>query len=759
MGGVVGPDVLRFIFTAGLGPFGQSGLQDGAEMVRMSGSGRTGFGNYYAFGVNTVPNRRVEILDYDPNSDPYVNANEPQLRLTYNYNSNVNNGIWTDFQTTSLGDLYIHPSASNTNRRVGINTSTPGNTLEINSNGAYSAGNPGFSSLRFTDLRSGSSSITNPTNRVLSVDANGDVILVDDEVSPPGSGDVTACTSLGANDLYFVPKWDNIANKQLCRSDIFNSNGGNVGIHTNSINPSQPLFYGVQTKATSLFSLDPPASILTQYNTGGHPLGVLTSPGGSKGFCVYSSETAPGAHRDRLRVTARDDGKIFFESVARPIIFTSIGGPQQTYMEYMATDPSNNAVVMTNDFSTNPPSFHNYYRPKLYVEAAQSCYQNSAIIARNTGACASAGYIQYGIHAIADGVLNSGNPNTGNIAGFFESRGNFNFNFGVYAPVSYNNANRNIGGMFEGRGAISLNTGVVGVADPGTSTNNNGYSIGGDFSAQGSRFNYAVRARTPVGTCQNGLPVNCSDAAVYALGDVYYSGTLYNSSDLALKDNIQPLSNASSILSQLQPKTYEYKISQFPTINLPQNTHHGLIAQEVEVILPNLVKSFTEPAEMDSAGNVINPEVSVKAVNYIEFIPILIAGYNEQIATIDSLKDRLTEIENLLNATLPGSGLKNNPANVTEVTLENTIAIILDQNVPNPFADETKISYFLPEDVQNAKIIFYESSGKILKEVELKARGEGLLHVYGQDLSSGIYTYTLLIDGKPFETKKMIKTK
>ncbi|MGI8892462.1 MAG: tail fiber domain-containing protein, partial [Bacteroidia bacterium] len=236
-----------------------------------------------------------------------------------------------------------------------------------------------------------------------------------------------------------------------------------------------------------------------------------------------------------------------------------------------------------------------------------------------------------------------------------------------------------------------------------------------------------------------------------------YSNAIYGPSDLALKDKIQDLKNAESILSQFNPKTFEFKNSQYPHMNLPVNERFGLIAQEVEAVLPNLVKNFIQPEEIDSLGNIVNPEVTVKAVNYTEFIPILIAAYNEQRTKLDLLEDKLTLMENTLNS-LTGGGLKNSN-NITEVTLENTMAIILDQNVPNPFADETKINYFLPDDVTNAKIIFYELSGKILKEVELKTRGEGQLHVYGQDLSSGIYTYTLLIDGKVFETKKMVKTK
>lgn len=55
--------------------------------------------------------------------------------------------------------------------RVGINTSTPGNTLEINS------GVVGTSGLRFTQLNAASTASSNPSNSILGLNNNGDVVL------------------------------------------------------------------------------------------------------------------------------------------------------------------------------------------------------------------------------------------------------------------------------------------------------------------------------------------------------------------------------------------------------------------------------------------------------------------------------------------------------------------------------------------------------------------------------------------------------
>lgn len=69
-------------------------------------------------GINTTgPDRRLDILD----------ASNPQLRLTY-----TDGTVYTDFQTTSSGYLYINPSGS----RVGILTSAPTKDLALNGNSA-----------------------------------------------------------------------------------------------------------------------------------------------------------------------------------------------------------------------------------------------------------------------------------------------------------------------------------------------------------------------------------------------------------------------------------------------------------------------------------------------------------------------------------------------------------------------------------------------------------------------------------------------
>jgi hypothetical protein len=237
------------------------------------------------------------------------------------------------------------------------------------------------------------------------------------------------------------------------------------------------------------------------------------------------------------------------------------------------------------------------------------------------------------------------------------------------------------------------------------------------------------------------------------------------------------LTGAMSLINQLQPKTYFLDTVNYTDFGFESDKQMGLIAQEVEQVIPSIVSNNVKPAQYDSLGNVISAQINYKGVEYQELIPLLIAGMKEQQnlisskdSIINNLNDRLTQLENCLSGILPTlCQMSNSQIQPTteeiqkklkaaiDVKLSDKNAIILDQNVPNPFAESTTISYSIPLNVQRAQIHFYNETGKLINTVEITERGAGQLNVFADDLSSGVYTYSLVADGKIVSTKRMIK--
>jgi hypothetical protein len=88
-------------------------------------------------------------------------------------------------------------------------------------------------------------------------------------------------------------------------------------------------------------------------------------------------------------------------------------------------------------------------------------------------------------------------------------------------------------------------------------------------------------------------------------------------SDARLKPHVVALDSEACLCAivQLQPKAYQF-------INHP-NQRYGVIAQELETVLPNLVNTTHEGS---------------KSVNYIELIPFLIGSIRELKQTVEHLQ-------------------------------------------------------------------------------------------------------------------------
>ncbi len=90
-------------------------------------------------------------------------------------------------------------------------------------------------------------------------------------------------------------------------------------------------------------------------------------------------------------------------------------------------------------------------------------------------------------------------------------------------------------------------------------------------------------------------------------GNVVITGEMSVNSDARLKTEIKDIDNGLQLITQLNPKTYRWK----PYLERGTGLHYGLLAHEVEEVIPDLVSA---------------DEDGIKSVNYQELIPLLIGA-------------------------------------------------------------------------------------------------------------------------------------
>jgi hypothetical protein len=81
----------------------------------------------------------------------------------------------------------------------------------------------------------------------------------------------------------------------------------------------------------------------------------------------------------------------------------------------------------------------------------------------------------------------------------------------------------------------------------------------------------------------------------------------------------------------------------------------------------------------------------------------------------------------------------------------------MDQNFPNPFHDETVVSCFIPEEARMAKLEIFGLDGRLVQQIKLSSNGKQTVKISGKMLpSSGMYLYTLDVDGEKLPMSRMI---
>lgn len=261
-----------------------------------------------------------------------------------------------------------------------------------------------------------------------------------------------------------------------------------------------------------------------------------------------------------------------------------------------------------------------------------------------------------------------------------------------------------------------------------------------------------------------------SSEKFYVTGNGQTWSTGYHTiSDKRFKKDISDITNVERLYN-LQAKTYRYKDDfddstsvQFSNNNSDSakieklnSKQFGFIAQDVKELFPEMI---------------FEDENGYLAINYTEFIPLIIEAAKQQKNQIETLQkivysqeqellqlkrtvDNCCENEN--KSKLKSSLIADETTSIDETISEN--AKLFD-NVPNPFSLNTVIKFEIPENSTSAKLIIHDMQGVELKSFDITQKGFSSISINGSELKAGMYLYTLLIDKKIIDTKRMLLTK
>lgn len=333
--------------------------------------------------------------------------------------------------------------------------------------------------------------------------------------------------------------------------------------------------------------------------------------------------------------------------------------------------------------------------------------------------------------------------------------------FGVYGfGGSLVDTSMGISGFSRGgHGRGVYGTGYYGVYARGTLGLYATSNVGGHEAIQAyatGASNYGIYSYSGGSIGVYGSTGNSSSYAGFFGGDVYSTGS-YQGSDARLKKDVTSFDKALDIINRLKPRYYQYRNDgNFAKMNLPTGRHYGFIAQDIETVLPGLVKeSQFDVTRLNTAGApeaAVNTKAEVidfKAVNYTELIPVIVKAMQEMNADKDRQIAELQSQVNELKALIVKGGA--NPPAIAS-------AGYLKQNVPNPAGDNIAISYYVPENSERSRIVVSDIKGSTLKVYTAPA-GAGQVNIRKGELPAGVYNYTLYANDKKIDTKQMVIAK
>jgi len=394
----------------------------------------------------------------------------------------------------------------------------------------------------------------------------------------------------------------------------------------------------------------------------------------------------------------------------------------------------------------------------LYAQNGGSGY-NTAIGSKSLYSNTTGTYqTALGYQALYNNTASYSNTANGYQAMYSNTTGSYNTGIGLYSLFD------NTTGSFNtGIGLDALNSNTSG-------SNNTALGCYANVNL-GTLTNATAIGYNAIATASNQVMLgNTSVTSVKAAGSfVIYSDGRYKKE---VKENVPGL----EFIKQLRPVTYHYDIHGLnDRIGIKQSTsnkaggnadasNNRQVQQEEKAINDKEKKLYTGfvAQEVEAAAKKINYDFSgvykpqgdkdVYGLSYSDFVVPLVKAVQQLSDENDSLRQQNAAI--LARLDRLEAALKE-PSSLTS-SLSNAF---IGQNTPNPFNGSTVISYNVPQRFVSAQLVVYDAAGKALKQVNIPAQGKGTLKLDAASLASGAYSYSLLVDGKIIDTKKMVLTK
>jgi hypothetical protein len=365
-----------------------------------------------------------------------------------------------------------------------------------------------------------------------------------------------------------------------------------------------------------------------------------------------------------------------------------------------------------------------------------------------------------GYWALYSNTIGDRNTANGMEALFSNTNGNGNTAYGYHSLYSNTSGTENVA------------SGLLALAQNTSGHENTAYGDETLFDNITGNYNTALGyfANVTSGNLSNAMAlgsstiVNASNkVAVGSTGVTVIGGQVGWStfSDGRFKTNIKENVPGLAFINKLKAVTYNLQVKKLDKflgkrdslINsfqadyavIEKKVHTGFVAQDVEKAAQELNYDF------DGVNHPQNDKDNYALV-YADFVPSLVKAVQELSAKNDALEARLQKLETLLS-----NHVANSPeqSSLNNQQLLTGSAARLEQNTPNPFNRSTVIKYYMSSGFHSAELVVTDLNGRSLKTFEIKNAGYGQQTIAGNELASGLYQYSLIIDGRAIDSKKM----